>query len=64
MSSSSSSSSKNVRLAEDVRFDVFCRFLENVNRTKRKKDKLDILWGFLRPISDSDCAVHNIARSK
>ncbi|CAD7970039.1 unnamed protein product [Amoebophrya sp. A120] len=38
----------------NVRFDVFCRFLENLHRSRKKKDKLETLWGFLRPVSDGD----------
>lgn len=46
--------SQKTRTVAGVRFDVFCRFLENCARTKKKKDKLELLWGFLRPVSDGD----------
>lgn len=54
--SSSSSTFRRNRITNpnDIRFDVFCRFLENLNRTKKKKDKQDHIWGFLRPFSDQD----------
>eukprot|EP00452_MALV-II_sp_L67-6_P000102 gene102-186_t len=57
MASSSGSSAgpaSATREVADVRFDVFCRFLENVVRAKKKKEKLDTLWGFLRPVADGD----------
>ena len=40
--------------AASVRFDVFCRFLENLSRTKKKQDKMETVWGFLRGYSGGD----------
>ncbi|CAD7952771.1 unnamed protein product [Amoebophrya sp. A25] len=50
----STSSAAPIAQVGNVRFDVFCRFLENLHRSRKKKDKLETLWGFLRPVSDGD----------